>query len=153
MSSPSASSASGARRGGEFRVNTYTTSYQSRAVVASDAVGNFVVAWASHDQDGSGTGVFAQRFGGLGPAALTVDTPGNLVLEPGETVDVRPTWRNFNGAAQTFSGTLTNISGPAGATLHDQRRRRQTTAPSPTARPRRARTATRFRCPTRPRAR
>jgi hypothetical protein len=31
-------------------------------------------------------------------------------------VDVRPSWRNFNGAAQTFSGTLTNIIGPAGAT-------------------------------------
>ena len=83
--------------------------------VASDSVGNFVVAWESGGQDGSDVGVFAQRFGGLGPAALAVDSPGNQVLEPGETVDVRPSWRNFNGAAQTFSGTLTNITGPAGA--------------------------------------
>ncbi len=29
---------------------------------------------------------------------------------------MRPTWRNVNGAAQTFGGTLTNITGPAGAT-------------------------------------
>ncbi len=79
-------------------------------------MGNFVVAWESDGQDGSGYGVFAQRFGGLGPAALTVDNFGNQVLEPGETVDVRPSWRNFNGAAQTFSGTLTTITGPAGAT-------------------------------------
>ena len=80
-------------------------------------VGNFVVTWTADGQDGSGVGIFAQRFGGLAPAALAVDAAGNLVLEPGETVDVRPAWRNFNGATQTFSGTLTNISGPAGADL------------------------------------
>jgi hypothetical protein len=110
-------SASGARRGAEFRVNTYTTGVQSNPSVASDSVGNFVVDWDDRGgQDGSSYGVFAQRFGGLGPAALTVDSPGNRVLEPGETVDVRPTWRNFNGAAQTFGGTLADITGPAGAT-------------------------------------
>ena len=32
--------------GGEFRVNTYTTSHQSDPSVASDAAGNFVVVWA-----------------------------------------------------------------------------------------------------------
>ena len=67
--------------GGEFRVNTYTTGYQANLSVASDAVGNFVVAWqywpsvasdaagnfvvvwTSYGQDaGSGsTGVFGQR--------------------------------------------------------------------------------------------
>jgi hypothetical protein len=108
-------SASGARRGAEFRVNTYTPGYQYAPSIASDAAGNFVVAWNSYGQDGSGSGLFAQRFGGLGPAALAVDSPGNQVLEPGETVDVRPSWRNFNGAAQTFSGTLADITGPAGA--------------------------------------
>ena len=36
--------------------------------------------------------------------------------EPGETVDVRPTWRNVNGAAQTFGGSLANLAGPAGPT-------------------------------------
>ena len=109
-------SAAGARRGAEFRVNTYTMNDQMLPSVASDSVGNFVVAWRSTLQDASGYGIFAQRFGGLGPAALTLDSSGNRVLEPGETVDVRPTWRNFNGAAQTFSGTLTNITGPAGPT-------------------------------------
>jgi hypothetical protein len=83
----------------------------------SDAVGNVTFTWESRgDQDGGDTGVYAQRFGGLVPAALAADSTGNQVLEPGETVDVRPSWRNFNGAAQTFSGTLTNITGPAGAT-------------------------------------
>jgi hypothetical protein len=79
-------------------------------------VGNFVVAWDDPGQDGSGYGTFAQRFGGLGPAALSVDSPGNQVLEPGETVEVRPSWRNFNGAPQSFTGALTNIAGPSGAT-------------------------------------
>ena len=110
--------AAGVRRGTEFRVNTYTTNPQVMPSVASDSVGNFVIDWDSElGQDGSETGVYAQRFGGLVPFALAVDSsPGNQVLEPGETVAVRPTWRNFNGAAQTFSGTLTDISGPAGAT-------------------------------------
>ena len=108
--------ASGARRGGEFRVNTYTPGFQMVPTLASDAVGNFVVTWMSGaGQDGSDYGIYAQRFGGLGPAALVVDTLGNRVLEPGEAVDVRPSWRNFNGAAQTFSATLTNITGPPGA--------------------------------------
>ena len=109
--------ASGARRGAEFRVNTYTTGQQwNTPSVASDEVGNFVVVWES-GHDGSGRGNFAQRFGGLFPAALALDpAPGNQVLEPGETVAVRPSWRNFNGVAQTFTGGLSGIIGPSGAT-------------------------------------
>jgi hypothetical protein len=110
----------GVRRGAEFRVNTYTTSDQSMAMVASDQVGNFDVSWRSLGQDGSLSGVYAQRFGGLFPFALRVDVAGgggngngNGVWEPTETiVDVRPTWRNVNGAPQTVTGTLANITGP-----------------------------------------
>jgi len=56
---------SGAPLGPEFRVNTYTTNDQFRQAVASDSSGNFVVAWGS-PQDGSGDGVFGQRFSGSG---------------------------------------------------------------------------------------
>lgn len=53
----------GAPKGGEFLVNTYTTGRQHRAEVAAvGTAGDFVVAWRSADQDGSGYGVFAQRF-------------------------------------------------------------------------------------------
>ena len=107
--------ASGAPRGPEFRVGAFSPALQLRPVIESDTVGNFVVTWMDLVQDGAESGVMAQRFGGLGPAALAVDTAGNRVLEPGEAVDVRPSWRNVNGAAQTFSGTLGNITGPAGA--------------------------------------
>jgi hypothetical protein len=108
--------AAGVARGGEFRVNTDTTSDQYQAAVAMDAVGNFVVVWQSLNQDGSGDGVFGQRFGGLLPAALAVDPFANGVLEPGETASVVPTWRNVNGAPLSFAGGASGISGPPGAT-------------------------------------
>jgi hypothetical protein len=56
----------GAPLGGEFRVNTYTTNVQREPSVASDAAGNFVIAWPSVSQDGSGFGVFAQRYASTG---------------------------------------------------------------------------------------
>jgi hypothetical protein len=110
--------ATDARRGAEFRINTYTTGSERNPSVAGGPEGNFVVTWQRpvpagplQDQD-----VNAQRFGGLDPAALALDTTGNRVLEPGETVDVRPGWRNSIGAPQAFTGTLASIAGPAGAT-------------------------------------
>jgi hypothetical protein len=107
----------GAPRGAEFQVNTYTPYFQYQAAVSTDAVGNFVVAWGGFARDGSSyMDVFAQRFGGLRPAAMAVDTAGNRVLEPGESVDVRPSWRNVNGAAQTFASSAVAITGPSGAT-------------------------------------
>ena len=47
--------------GGEFRVNTYTTSEQGTPDMAMDSNGNFVVAWESAGQDGPSAGVYAQR--------------------------------------------------------------------------------------------
>jgi len=106
----------GARRGVEFIVNTYTTSYQNNPVVGSDPVGNFTVTWASYAEDGNDWGVVEQRFGGLRPTSLAVDTLGNNVLEPGETnVQMVPTWRNENGLPQTFTGVLSAFGGPAPA--------------------------------------
>ena len=52
----------GAALGDEFRVNSYTTSDQNRPSVATDGSGNFVVVWDSRDQDGSGYGIFGQRY-------------------------------------------------------------------------------------------
>jgi hypothetical protein len=52
-----------ASAGSEMRVNTFRVGSQSWPTVAADAAGNFIVAWDSH-QDGSGLGIFAQRFDG-----------------------------------------------------------------------------------------
>jgi hypothetical protein len=58
--------ASGAPVGAEFRVNTYTTLDQSRPSLALDSSGNFAVVWQSAGQDGSGNGVFGQRYSAAG---------------------------------------------------------------------------------------
>jgi hypothetical protein len=57
---------SGSRLGPEFQVNTYTTSDQRDAAVASDASGNLVVVWTSNTEDGSALGVFGQRYAASG---------------------------------------------------------------------------------------
>ncbi|MEQ1853509.1 MAG: cadherin repeat domain-containing protein, partial [Chthoniobacteraceae bacterium] len=60
--------AAGVAQGGEFRVNTYTTGTQQLASASMDANGNFVITWASNLQDGSGYGVYGQRFNASGVA-------------------------------------------------------------------------------------
>jgi hypothetical protein len=57
---------SGFPTGPEFRVNTYTTFTQNNPAVATAASGAFVVVWQSVNQDGSGYGVFGQRYDGTG---------------------------------------------------------------------------------------
>ena len=113
--------ASGLRRGAEFRANTYTTGDQNNPVVASDDVGNFVVAWASGgssgNQDGSASGAFAQRYGGLRPAALSVTDGANGVLEVPENFALVTSWRNVSGAPQTFQGASSAAVVPAGLVL------------------------------------
>ena len=52
--------------GSEFQVNTYATGYQGDHSVAMDASGSFVIAWMSEGQDGSGYGVFVQRYDSAG---------------------------------------------------------------------------------------
>jgi hypothetical protein len=57
---------SGTPAGTEFRVNTYTTGDQLGPAVAIDKSGIFLVLWTSDGQDGSGPGVFGQRYAGFG---------------------------------------------------------------------------------------
>jgi hypothetical protein len=54
----------GASLGGEFQVNTYTTDYQTRPVVASAGDGDFVIAWQSYGSAGSdpADSIQGQRF-------------------------------------------------------------------------------------------
>lgn len=53
---------SGVQQGNEFQVNTYATNEQGGPWIAMDAAGNFVITWGSNEQDGSGSGIFAQRY-------------------------------------------------------------------------------------------
>lgn len=56
----------GAAQGGDFLVNSYTTSDQISPAIAMDPQGGFLVTWASFEQDGSDLGVFAQRYSHAG---------------------------------------------------------------------------------------
>jgi hypothetical protein len=58
--------ASGGPLGGEFQVNSYTTSSQSAPAVASNEAGDFVVVWQGYLQDGSFWGIFGQRYDASG---------------------------------------------------------------------------------------
>ena len=58
----------GTPSGVEFQVNTETTSNQWNAAVAMNAGGEFVVVWQSDSQDGSNSGVYAQRYDASGVA-------------------------------------------------------------------------------------
>lgn len=55
--------------GNEFRVNTTTANDQSAPSLAMDAIGDAIITWTSSGQDGSGSGVYGQRYSFLGSAS------------------------------------------------------------------------------------
>lgn len=65
----------GAPQGTELRINTTLAGTQSRPTIATDATGNFVISWLDATQDGSGSGVYAQRFGSSTVSDPTVSDP------------------------------------------------------------------------------
>jgi S-layer family protein len=105
----------GARRGAEFQLNAFTSGAQMRLTVAADSAGSFVGAWDSASQDGSAGAVIDRRYQGLLPVSLALDTPGNGVFEANETVNFVPSWRNGTTATQSFTGALSNFTGPTPA--------------------------------------
>lgn len=106
---------SGSPRGGQFQVNSYTTSYQDEAAVAVDAQGNFVVVWQSDgsygtDADGS---IQAQRYAANGAplgGQIQVNTfttgdqrrPAVAVREAGDFVVV---WQSTGSPGSDSSGS------------------------------------------------
>lgn len=102
-------SAAGSPAGSEFLVNTYTEHTQREPSVAMDGTGRFVVVWESYGQDGSGFGIFGQRFGPTGSKlgeefqvnsftterqqypAVAADGSGNFVV----------VWQSWNQSADT----------------------------------------------------
>lgn len=102
--------ANGMLQGGEFQVNSFTANDQERSSVAMDASNNFVIAWVSDKQDGSETGVYAQRYGNTAPIAASrlYRIPQNLPFSNnllGTDADGDPlTYRLLQAATK---GTLT----------------------------------------------
>ncbi|HKC24315.1 MAG TPA: hypothetical protein VKF32_06215, partial [Thermoanaerobaculia bacterium] len=117
--------AGGARLGGEFRVNTYTTGTQRRPRVDADLLGNLVVVWQSDAQDGSGEGIFGQLYAASGaplgaefrvnavttfpqtsPAVAMSPAGGFVVVWTGvdDPTSVGVQGRRFDGAGAPLSG-------------------------------------------------
>jgi len=57
--------------GTEFQISTYTAGNQENPSVTALSGGGFVVAWQSQNQDGSGYGVYGQRYDADGTAQGT----------------------------------------------------------------------------------
>lgn len=53
------------------RVNSYTAENQSRPLSVALRDGGYVTTWISEEQDGRGTGIFAQRYDAFGNTAGT----------------------------------------------------------------------------------
>ena len=60
--------ADGTPLSGEFVVNSFLPGQQSNSTIGMDLEGNFVIAWQSHMQDGSGWGIYARLFDLTGTA-------------------------------------------------------------------------------------
>ena len=55
-------------RGFEFQINSHTEGDQANPSVTALSDGGFVVTWESDGQDGSGLGVYGQRYDATGTA-------------------------------------------------------------------------------------
>jgi len=106
--------AAGAKSGTEFLVNVTTTNVQVKSQLDGLTDGGFVATWQSAGQDGSGNGVFAQRFDANGNAGeiTFLGSSGDDTLTSGAIAD------NLKGGAgnDTLIGNLGNdsLSGGSG---------------------------------------
>ncbi len=130
---------SGNPMGGEFRVNTFTPGAQQNPVVAADAAGDFVIAWASQNEDGSGWGVYAQRYNAAGNAvggefrvntftpgdqtnpSAGMDSAGNFVIAWASDNEDGDHWGVF---AQRYDAAGNRVGGEfrVNTTTHDDQR-------------------------------
>ncbi|MFL5327544.1 MAG: DUF4347 domain-containing protein [Gemmataceae bacterium] len=128
----------GVAQGGEFLVNTNLTNNQDLPTVAMDANGNFVIAWKSNKQDGSGAGIFGQRYNSAGTAlggefqinttnsgnqdkpTAAMDANGNFVVA----------WVSGNDQDGDKNGVYAQRFNAAGAALGTEFRVNTTTADS-----------------------
>ena len=108
--------ASGDAVGGEFQVNTYTTSFQLRPRVhAAPAGGSFVVLYTGYgDQDGSASGVFGRTFADDAPVEpldvqVNTFTTGFQIAGPVVFVEGSAGAASNLGAGALLSGELDTV--------------------------------------------
>jgi hypothetical protein len=121
----------------EFRVNSHTTLGQTAPAVASDADGNFVVAWQSDGQDGSGNGIYAQRYNSAGTAlgeefrvnTFTDDQQISPAIAMNATGDFVIVWQSL-GQDESGFGIYAQRYSAAGAAVGEEFRVNSTTTHS-----------------------
>lgn len=108
--------ANGAQIGSEFQFNTYTAGMQMMPATAINAEGDFLVAWMSEGQDGSGQGIYAAYDWIENPASVfdAAMSPQTIALHCPSPVSV--------GESSTFSLTLSR-PGAVELSIHDVRGR------------------------------
>lgn len=101
----------GARIGEEFKVNTYSKDTKEKSFVTSLSDGGWVVTWTSNNQDGSRSGIYAQRYssdGNKNGAEFKVNTttennqlnPSTTALPDGGWI---ATWTSYGNEARPYS--------------------------------------------------
>jgi hypothetical protein len=113
--------AAGLKQGSEIHVNRVTAGDQFADSVATNGTGNYVITLTSNGQDGSGPGVFGQRFittAPATPAALNGDAGDNsfyLRMNPdGLHIDV---WQGVTGLSANSPLPSQSLLKPAITTL------------------------------------
>src|SRR5262249_23499810 len=110
-------SASGAKLGGEFQVNTDTTATEwGEPSVAKDSAGNFIVVWSA--KSGSDTGIFGRRFDSAGSPLgdeFQISPTGNGPSSPSVAFDASNNfvvvWAHFDILGQRYDSTGNPVGG------------------------------------------
>ena len=112
--------AAGVATGGEVLVNTITVNSQQDPAITALSDGGYVVTWTSLSQDGSGYGIYAQRYTAAGVATggeVLVDTttandqfyPAITALSDGGYVVTWMSWNQDGSGYGIYSRTFTGI--------------------------------------------
>jgi uncharacterized protein YxeA len=104
--------ANGSKLGGEIHVNTYTPGNQYNPDITTLKNGDFVVTWESQDQDGSGYGIYQQRYDADGTTDGGEKRVNKTLAQDQDTVDVTAlstggyvvTWQSEKGGDKSGYG-------------------------------------------------
>jgi hypothetical protein len=119
--------AKGVALGNWFRVNTYTDNVQRYSTIAMDQDGDFLIAWQSFGQDGSGYGIYAQRYSPAGTPLGGTNEVQVLEFENSPVGSFTLSWDNDKDPATgaivtapiTFAGNLAQAAEAVKKALKD----------------------------------
>jgi hypothetical protein len=115
--------ASGAKNGAEFQVNTYTTNDQKVPSVAALSNGEFIVVWQSGGQDGFDYGVYGQMYTTSGSHngaefqinTYTADDQKYATVAGLSTGGFVVTWTSYGQDSSSYYGVYGQVYASSGA--------------------------------------